>query len=103
MTVVVIEAVSTPAACHGVIARYLPRVGVGLYVGSLTARVRDILWDVACGEATRGSLTMIIPDSSPQGFELRGHGHPKSWLSDWDGLVFLRLPLTKDDLRQLNS
>lgn len=99
---VVVEAVNVPDACHGVISRYLLRVGVGVYVGSLSLRVRILMWEQACAKANRGTLTLVYPSATPQGFTLESTGHPAPWLLDFDGLVFLRLPLRKPDVWQLN-
>lgn len=99
--VVVIIAESVPSACHGVVSRYLMRVGTGIYVGTLTPRVRDALWIQAQEFRGRGEMTMIYPSATPQGFTVLGAGKLPKWLVDFDGLTFLKQRLSHDDALQL--
>lgn len=99
--VVIIITESVQAACHGVVSRYLMRVGAGIYVGTLTSRVRDAMWLQAQEFRGRGEMTMIYPSVTPQGFTILGSGKSPKWLVDFDGLTFLKKRISRDDALQL--
>jgi CRISPR-associated protein Cas2 len=77
MTVLILERVS--ASLRGDLSRWLVEVRTGVFVGRVTARVRDALWE-RCREGTEGfqrledtngTVIMLWSAAGQQGFEVR--------------------------------
>jgi CRISPR-associated protein Cas2 len=93
VTVVVLTAV--PPGLRGHLTRWLMEVAPGVFVGRVTARVREHLWTRVCryaGEAGQG--LMVYAARSEQGLSFRVVG--SSWQPvDADGVMLIRRSLTK--------
>lgn len=71
-------------------------VAPGVFVGKVSARVRDELWLLIGGEIGNGTALMVISARNEQGFEIRNIGH--RWTPiDMDGVIALRRPLANDE------
>ena len=94
MTVVVVIAV--PPGLRGHLTRWLLEIAPGVFVGSITARVRDHLWERVTkylGAGGRG--VMVFPARNEQGLAFRVT--PGPWEPvDCDGLTLIRRSLTND-------
>lgn len=93
MTVVVLTAV--PAGLRGHLTRWLLEIAPGVFVGTITARVREHLWQrVIRYLGEDGRAVMVYPAQNEQGlaFEVAGG----SWEPvDHDGLMLIRRSLTR--------
>ena len=86
----VINAVSIPDHLRGYLSRFLSEVTTGLYVGVVSARVRDNLWERAVSAADTGSITFIYNDPArEQGFSLRSTGVNSRSILDLDGMLVI--------------
>lgn len=90
MTVIVIERV-TPAL-RGLITGWMVEVHAGVFVGTLSARVREKLWQVVCSRKRAGACAMATRSLSEQGFTLSTSGEGSRVLVDYDGLHLLARP-----------
>lgn len=89
MTVVVLTAV--PPALRGVLTRWLFEIAPGVYVGRVSARVRDLLWERIVDGIGRGRAILVHTARNEQGLAFRVHGH--EWRpTDFDGLVLMARP-----------
>ncbi|MDK7198353.1 type I-E CRISPR-associated endoribonuclease Cas2e [Actinotignum sanguinis] len=87
---VVVNAVAIPDHLRGYLSRFLSEVTTGLYVGVVSARVRDNLWERAVSAAGSGSLTLIYNDAArEQGFALRSTGTGSRPVLDLDGMLLI--------------
>ncbi|MDK6907083.1 type I-E CRISPR-associated endoribonuclease Cas2e [Actinotignum timonense] len=87
---VVVNAVAIPDHLRGYLSRFLSEVTTGLYVGVVSARVRDNLWQSAVSAAGSGSLTLIYNDAArEQGFALRSTGTGSRPVLDLDGMLVI--------------
>ncbi|EPD26789.1 CRISPR-associated endoribonuclease cas2, subtype I-e [Actinotignum schaalii FB123-CNA-2] len=87
---VVVNAVAIPDHLRGYLSRFLSEVTTGLYVGVVSARVRDNLWERAVSAAGSGSLTLIYNDAArEQGFALRSTGSGSRPVLDLDGMLVI--------------
>ncbi|MFW0155816.1 type I-E CRISPR-associated endoribonuclease Cas2e [Rothia sp. P6271] len=85
---VVLTTVSLPQHVHGYLTRFLSEVSVGVFVGNVSARVRDNLWERCVLAAGDGLLTLIYSDKSmEQGFNVRTHGSQRRVMVDCDGVL----------------
>lgn len=89
MIVVVLS--DCPPKLRGDISKWLFEVNTGVYVGELSARVRDALWDRICGSIKTGRATMVFSASGEQGLDYRVHN--TTWVPvDLDGIKLMRHP-----------
>lgn len=91
---VVLNVTAVPDHLRGYISRFLPEVSVGIFVGNVSARVRDNLWD-RCTQAaaTVGSATLIASErKNEQGFTVRTCGQQSREIVDMDGMLLATLP-----------
>ena len=87
----VVVTIGVPAGLRGDITRWLSELSPGVYVGKLSARVRDELWTRICGQVGTGGALLVVPARNEQGYEVKTCNY--SWkLRDFDGLVFLQRP-----------
>jgi CRISPR-associated protein Cas2 len=67
-----------------------PRANV--FLGDVSAMVRDKLWELACQESKGGSAFMVYTTNSEQGFAWRIWGAPVYIPEDFEGLMLARRP-----------
>lgn len=72
MVVMTLEKV--PDSLRGELSRWLIEVQTGVYVGSVSAAVRDLLWDKVVQHARSGRCTQLYRTNNEQGFAIRMHG-----------------------------
>lgn len=84
-----------PEGIRGHLTKWLLEVAPGVFVGKVSARVRDELWDITRDGVKDGTALMVISARNEQGFEIRNWGH--RWEPvDIDGFVTLRRPPAND-------
>lgn len=89
MTVVVLTAV--PPALRGVLTRWLVEIAAGVFVGHVSARVRDHLWQRITDDIGRGRAIMVHSARNEQRLAFRVHGH--DWQPvDLDGVSLMLRP-----------
>lgn len=80
-----------PEGLRGHLTRWLMEVAPGVYVGRVSARVRDALWGIVLDMVRDGRALMVYSARNEQGLEIRNHGH--SWTpTDHEGVVLMRRP-----------
>lgn len=92
MVVLILERV-TPSL-RGELTRWLMQPKTGVFVGYLSARVRDLLWKKVMASRTSGAGTMIYSDSTEQGFSVRSFGQPKKTIVDFEGIFLAKTSKT---------
>ncbi len=90
MTVVVLERASE--RLRGALTRWFLEVHSGVYLGTLSARVRDELWALILAEIGVGAALMVHPARCEQGFRIRSVGDRSREIFDIDGLILVRTP-----------
>ena len=94
MVVMVLETV--PVGLRGELTRWLIEPHAGLFVGHVTAMVRDRLWEKCCKGAKDGGVLQIWTTNTEQKFQMRVYGNTKREVVDFDGLQLIRLPAQTD-------
>lgn len=89
MTVMILERV--PTGLRGELTRWLLEPKTGVFVGSVSAMVRDRLWDMVCERAGDGGCILIHGAANEQGFKLVTHGLPSRTVEDFEGLYLIRI------------
>lgn len=62
----------------------------GVFVGSLSARVRERLWNTVCAKNARGASLLINAAATEQRFEIRTRGDAIREVVDVDGLLLMK-------------
>lgn len=82
---------SVPAGLRGDVTRWFMEIAPGVYVGNLSARARDALWDRILDLVGRGRALMVYPARNEQGYVIRTHQY--DWETfDFDGLTLMLRP-----------
>ena len=87
MVVMILEKV--PRSLRGELTRWLLEVDTGVFVGRISAVVRDLLWEKVVEKTGDGRCAMAYRARNEQGFALRLHGYHDRFLQDFDGLVLV--------------
>lgn len=96
MLVVVTEAV--PPRLRGRLAVWLLEIRAGVYVGDVTKRVREMIWEQVNALAEEGNVAMAWASNHESGFEFQTYGANRREPVDHDGLRLVRfLPLDTID------
>ncbi len=89
MVVLVLEKV--PVGLRGELTRWLLELSPGVFVGRVSAMVRDRLWEMACKKMKGGAGLLVHSAEGEQGFELRLWGPTSRKVADFDGLSLIRI------------
>lgn len=88
---VVITLEKCPLALRGDLTKWLQEISPGVYVGQVSARVRDKLWTRVCSEAKNGRATMVFSARNEQHLDFRVHN--TIWEPiDFDGIKLMLRP-----------
>ena len=88
MTVIIVEAV--PPSLRGLLTRWMIEPAPGVFVGTLSARVRDLLWAEVRLRIRDGYATIVHRAQTEQGFLVDTYGAPRREVLDFDGLQLVR-------------
>jgi len=90
MIVLVVE--NAPAGVRGELSRWLIEPRAGVFVGNVSAMVRDKLWEKVTKGVKAGGAIMIHNSISEQGFTARSHGDTSRNIVDVEGLLLVKVP-----------
>ena len=82
---------AVPDHVRGALSRWLIEVAPGLFIGTVSARVRDKLWETVSAVVGDGAAVLAYPDDNEQGFSLRTAGERRRVPTDFDGLTLVTL------------
>jgi CRISPR-associated protein Cas2 len=89
--VTVIILANCPAGLRGFLTRWLLELSPGVFLGSPSARVRDVLWAEVRQYSGQGRALLVYQTNNEQGFTFETHDH--AWHPvDHEGLTLLRRP-----------
>ena len=81
-----------PPKLRGDLTKWLAEINTGVYVGNLSARVRDELWERICKNLKDGRATMVFSAPGEQKMAFRVYNSPWEPV-DLDGITLMRRPL----------
>ena len=90
MLVMILQRVSPGA--RGMLSRWLLEPQTGVFVGDVSAMVRDRLWERCCKEARDGAVMQIWSTNTEQGYAMRTHGRTRREVVEYQGLQLIRVP-----------
>ena len=84
MTTVVVE--SVPVRLRGRLAVFLVEVRAGVFVGNVSRRVREKLWEYICVDIEDGNVVMAWSTNTESGFDFQTVGENRRIPVEYDGL-----------------
>jgi CRISPR-associated protein Cas2 len=98
MVVLLLEKVPKPL--RGELSRWMIEPRPGVFVGQVSAMVRDRLWQMAvqgAGRVTRadgrtGGAMLLYSSPTEQGYHVRVFGDTTRDIRDWEGLLLVHIP-----------
>lgn len=88
---VVVTLTDCPQKLRGDLTKWLMEISTGVYVGKLSARVREELWTRICENIRDGRATMTFSAQNEQG--LNFYVHNTSWVPvDFEGIRLMQRP-----------
>ena len=88
MLVVVTKAV--PPRLRGRLAIWLLEIRAGVYVGDVSQRIREMIWEQVDALAEDGNVAMAWASNHESGFEFQTYGTNRREPIDHDGLRLVR-------------
>ena len=90
MTVIVVE--RARPSLRGALTRWMLEVRAGVFVGTVSPRVREKLWKLICTRNPDGGSLMITRARNEQGFVVFTHGDASREVFENEGLWLVRKP-----------
>lgn len=86
-----------PPSLRGELTRWLLELEAGVFVGTVSALVRDKLWEKCQRRQRGGAVMQIWSTNTEQGFKMRAAGLTDREIVDYHGLQLIRKPSLNDD------
>lgn len=81
-----------PPRLRGDLSKWLCEINAGVYVGQVSGRVREAIWDRVCKNLKNGRATMVFTTNGEQRMDFRVYN--TNWVPvDFDGIKLMRRPL----------
>jgi len=90
MLLMILENVSP--SVRGELSRWLLEPHAGVFVGQVSAMVRERLWAKSCQSCKEGGVVQIWTTNNEQGFKMRMFGDTHRFVVDLEGLQLIRIP-----------
>ncbi|QVQ51558.1 type I-E CRISPR-associated endoribonuclease Cas2 [Spiractinospora alimapuensis] len=87
---VVITTTAVPDSLRGALSRWMVEPAPGVFVGTMSTRVREELWARVEESIEDGAATCMHPADNEQGFDLLTAGQRRREVADWDGIQLIR-------------
>ena len=91
MVIIILE--SVPTSVRSELTRWMLELRAGIFVGNMSAMVRDKLWELACSKLGRkGGGWLVYTCATEQGYAIKSWGCTSKAVKDFDGLFLIRTP-----------
>ena len=77
---------------RGELSRWLLEPQPGVFVGDVSAMVRDKLWEKCTGRRKGGAVLQVWSTNNEQGFKMRLEGDRGREIVEAEGLQLIRIP-----------
>ncbi|WP_340613604.1 type I-E CRISPR-associated endoribonuclease Cas2e [Xenorhabdus thailandensis] len=95
MTVVVTEAV--PPRLRGRLAIWLLEIRAGVYVGNISHKIREMIWQQITELTEDGNAVMAWQTNTESGFDFQTFGESRREPIDFDGLRLVKFKPPSED------
>ena len=98
MVVIILEKVSP--SLRGELSRWLIEPKPGIFLGHVSAMVREKLWEKCCRQARGGGVVQAWSTNTEQRFAIRTYGRTKRQVMELDGVQLMMTPhnCTKEEV-----
>ena len=79
-----------PKSLRGELSRWMIEPKTGVFVGKVSAMVRDKLWEKCMKKYPKGDFIQIWSANNEQGFSVRAWGRQSKQLVDVEGIVLVK-------------
>mgnify|MGYP001081371952 CR=1 FL=1 len=101
MIVMILEKV--PVSLRGELTRWLLEPRTGVFVGHVSARVRDKLWEKCHNSKSLGGVVQIWSTNNEQHFQMRMTGDTTRWLVEQEGMQLVKVPGENKKVKRLGK
>jgi len=93
--IAVVSAPAVPDHLKGYIGRFLQQMGPSIFVGKISRRRADSLWEQLVDKASEGGIIMVCSANNDAGFDIKICNIRDWGIVDFDGIL---LPVVKRHL-----
>ncbi len=90
MTIIILEKVSS--ALKGELSKWLIEIATGVFIGNISALVRDKLWGKCIEKCNNGRVTMAWKTNNEQGFDFNNYNDNRRIPIDIEGVKLILKP-----------
>lgn len=90
MLIMILE--NVPASVRGEISRWMLEPKAGVFIGHVSALVREKLWEKACQNRQVGGVLQAWSTNTEQHYQMRMDGYTTRKIQDWEGLQLILVP-----------
>ena len=99
MSFLVVVTENVPPRLRGRIAIWLLEIRAGIYIGDVSRRTREMIWEQLLAGCEDGSVTMAWASNNESGYEFQTLGPNRRSPIEFDGLYLVSFnPPEKQDL-----
>ncbi len=96
---IVLSVTDCPPSLRGDLSKWLLEINTGVYVGKVSARVREELWKRVKEHLKHGRATLVFTTNNEQGMDF--YVHNTTWKPvDFDGLKLMMRPLPAQSMKE---
>jgi len=89
MVIMILE--NVPAGLRGELSRWMIEPKSGVFIGEVTARIRDLLWEKCLAKAREGGIIQVWNTKNEQKFEIRMSGETSRKIVEIEGLKLIEV------------
>ncbi|MBW1728898.1 MAG: type I-E CRISPR-associated endoribonuclease Cas2, partial [Deltaproteobacteria bacterium] len=93
LTVIILEK-ATPSL-RGTLTKWMLELRAGVFIGTLSALVRQKLWEKVCEKNPEGGAFLIHTMNNEQNFEIHSSGNTGRTIVDFDGIKLIKIHTKK--------
>lgn len=103
MSMLVVVTENVPLRLRGRLAIWLLEIRAGVYVGDVSRRIREMIWEQVTALSDTGNVAMAWATSTESGFDFQTHGENRRIPIEYDGLrlvSFMPSAPSKNDAKE---
>lgn len=104
MSMLVVVTENVPPRLRGRLAVWLLEIRAGVYVGDVSKRIREMIWEQIAKLAETGNVALAWATNTESGFDFQTYGENRRIPIDYDGLrlvSFLPIESNTDEINAL--
>lgn len=104
MSMLVVVTENVPPRLRGRLAIWLLEIRAGVYVGDVSRRIREMIWEQVSRLAETGNVAMAWATNTESGFDFQTFGENRRVPIDYEGLRLVSfLPMEQDKEEKGNA